>query len=125
MTGRPADDDARPLTEDEQRSLELIERTLRDEEPALNRRLEVRRSPGLIGASIKELAIGLVLAGFALTYVGIVLDAALVGFGGFLLMLLGIDHLVRGVDGQRLVARLLRLVGLGSKQPPASGSGRE
>ena len=97
--------------------MELIERTLREDEPALSRRLAARRSQVLVGASVKELAIGLVLAGFALTYVGIALDAALIGFGGFLLMLSGVDNLVRGVDGRRLVARLLRLTGLGRSRP--------
>lgn len=109
VTRRPPDDESRPLNEEEQRALDLIERTLHDEEPRLTRRLGGRpvRTTRL-AAVARELAGGLAVAGFALTYVGIALDAVLVGFSGFLLMLAGVDHLLSAVDGGRLAHRLMR-----------------
>ena len=108
MTRRLPDDDSRPLDDAEQRSLDLIERSLEDDEPLLSRRLDGRRDrPKPPVATTRELAGGLTVAGFALTYIGIALDAVLLGFAGFILMLSGVDHLTRGVDGGRMVRRLV------------------
>lgn len=77
-----------PLSEDEQRQLDLIAKSLYDEDPTFASGLSGRGAPGVYKAR-GVLGVVLVLIGLAVIIGGVAVQQTILGAGGFLVALVG------------------------------------